>query len=173
MWLKLTKDISGCNLVVLGMKTSGETFKQPYFSELVFFVGDSIFFSFALKLCPFYHNIFTSNDFFNLWEETSSNCKPYFVTVSTLYSNLFWFVLIPIFIWRKNEIVCKSPTTAMLILILIFQPRTERLTMTATWLLYLILMCLTFCFFIFFWLLWTHLQLQPSCNHFQIFILGK
>lgn len=107
-----------------------------------------ITFPFPLHLnsVTFHHNIFTSNDFFDLWEQTSGNCKPYFVTIAFLSftcSNLHFAV-------KNNEIACKSPSISMLILILIFQPGAVRLTVTVTRLLHLTLICLTFCLFYFF-----------------------
>lgn len=149
MWLKLIKDISRYDFVVPGMKTSGETFKQHYFSELVFQSSWEITFSFAFHLNSVLFTIIFSHLMISLTYERKPS-----VTVNLLLWLFFlpfiWFLLISIFMQRKNEIACKSPSISMLILILSFQSRTEKLTMTATCLLYLILICFTFCFFIFF-----------------------
>lgn len=144
--LKLIKNISRYNFVLLRMKTNVETFKQHYFPELVFQSSwKIIFFSITLELCPFNHNIFTSNDFFNLWEEITSKCKPTFVTIFPF----LYLICSNLHFYANKKWNCLSPSISMLILILIFQSRTERLIVTVACLLCLILICFTLLFHFF------------------------
>lgn len=110
MWLKLRKDISRYNFVVLRMKTSGETFKQQYFSELVSQTSWEITFSFPLHLNSVLFTIIFSHQMIPLTYER----KPT-VTVNLLlclFSLLFiWFVLISIFM--KKKLYCLYVSTSI------------------------------------------------------------
>lgn len=154
------------------MKTSGKTFKHHYSSELVFQSSWEIAFSFPLHLNSVPFTVIFSHRMTSLTYEK----KPP-VTVDLLlwlYLLFILFGLNSILTWGKKKRNYLWISINIHINVNTYFSAWNWKTQCDCDLLTLLNFdLLDFLLSNFFLLLWTLLQLQPSCNHFQIFILGK